>query len=210
VANFVNLAYQSINHYLVDCRDGKLLLDPGWNATITQLSHALRRIGSQPKDVKYVMATHFHPDHAGLVQEVKLSFGSRLIIHERQIPYLADLELFYARKGGGGNGVYVPIAVWSDDVVVTSQGGRKALDVLGIGGQIVETPGHSEDSVSLLLDDGSAFVGDLHLPDQVDGEMVAPIRESWRKLLSLGMRTAYRAHGGPNPAADVELRMAGT
>lgn len=191
--NPVNVPYGSTNHYLVGYRGGSLLVDAGWAGSLPQLRHALRRQGIEGSAIRYVMMTHHHPDHAGLTQEVKRAFGARLLIHEVQIPYLRDLLSFHQRKGDP----YEPIVVAPEDVVVTSEGGREALRRIGLDGEIVETPGHSADSVSLVLADGSAFVGDLHLPDQVDGEMRVEVRRSWQRLLSLGVRTAYPGHGGP-------------
>src|SRR5512138_2034087 len=96
----ITLAYGSINHYLVECHGGMLLIDAGWAGTLPQLSHALQRYGISLTDVRYVMFTHAHPDHAGLTQEVKRAGGAGLLIHERQIAHLPELAVFYQRKGG--------------------------------------------------------------------------------------------------------------
>ncbi len=195
----LTIAYQSTNHYLVDCRHGRLLVDAGWAGTLPQLRHALRKYDLELAEIKFVMLTHSHPDHAGLIQEVKNSAGARLLIHVVQIPYLADLLAFYERKGGA----YEPILVEKEDLVITTDG-RGTLASIGVAGQIVPTPGHSADSVSLLLDDGSAFVGDLHLPDQVAADQYEDVSASWISLIRLGMRTAYPGHAGPIDVGDVK------
>jgi glyoxylase-like metal-dependent hydrolase (beta-lactamase superfamily II) len=156
--------------------------------------------GILPAAVRYVMMTHHHPDHAGLAQEVKRAWDARLVIHERQVPYLPALAGFYQRKGG-----YEPIVVGKDDILVGSDGSRGALRSIGIGGEVVETPGHSEDSVSLVLDGGSALVGDLHLPGHVDESMAATVAASWWKLIRAGAQTVYPAHTAPMPIWDVEM-----
>ena len=203
--NIVNVPYSSTNHYLVGYRGGNLLVDAGWAGSLPQLKHALRRHGLDGSSIKHVMMTHHHPDHAGLTQELKRAFGARLLIHEVQIPYLRDLQAFHSRRGDK----YEPVVVAPEDVVVTSQGSREALRRLGVDGEIVETPGHSPDSVSLVLDEGLAFVGDLHLPDQVDGEMLEVVRQCWQRLLSLGVRTAYPGHGGPIRSEVVQAMLSG-
>ncbi len=199
MAHPITITYKSIHHYLVDCRNGKLLVDAGWAVSMPELTHGLGRYGIELSDIKYVMMTHSHPDHAGLTQEVKNACGARLLIHERQIPYLQDLLAFYQRRGG-----YEPIVVGPDDIVVKSDGSRETLNSIGIDGEIVETPGHSDDSISLVLDSGIAFVGDLRTPDQVDSDSYEVVCDSWRKLLSLNVQTAYPAHAGPIQAKDVE------
>ncbi len=76
----------------------------------------------------------------------------------------------------------------------------------GISGRIVYTPGHTMGSVSVLLDSGEAFVGDLTmnkfplrlgpgLPTIAEDDL--NVKESWKKLLELGATTVYPAHGKP-------------
>jgi ribonuclease/clavin/mitogillin len=96
--NLITLTVNSTHFYLIDLPTGKLLIDAGWG--LAQFTHQMRAYKIPFSDIRYVMFTHHHPDHAGLVQDIKNLSGARLIIHEQQIPYLKDLRDYYAKKGG--------------------------------------------------------------------------------------------------------------
>lgn len=73
-----------------------------------------------------------------------------------------------------------------------------------IQGKVIHTPGHSSGSVSILLDTGEAFVGDLAVNKfplrltpglPIFAEDWPKLIESWQKLLDLGVKTVYPAHG---------------
>ena len=68
--------------------------------------------------------------------------------------------------------------------------------------EIVHTPGHSDDSVSLLLDDGPVFTGDL-TPLLIGSEDQAVVAASWRTLRERGATHVYPGHGPVRPI-DVE------
>ncbi len=83
-------------------------------------------------------------------------------------------------------------------------------------GKIVETPGHTVDSISVLLDDGSCFVGDAaaNLPSVAGAKncviLVEDIDEyyrTWQKLLWLGARRILPAHGEPFDAARLSQNL---
>ncbi len=95
------------------------------------------------------------------------------------------------KKGG-----YVTIRVEAQDSVL-SNSGRDQLTALGINGEVVPTPGHSDDSVSLVLDSGAAFVGDLTLPQMADEAAGPVVRASWQALAERGARTIYPGHARP-------------
>jgi ribonuclease/clavin/mitogillin len=80
---------------------------------------------------------------------------------------------------------------------------RAFLRRIGIEGEIMHTPGHSDDSVSLLLDDGSVFTGDLTHPMMIGEEGVAVVRASWRLLIDRGARHVY---AGTDPFARCRAR----
>ena len=77
--NIVNVGYQSTNYYAIDVKGGKLLIDCGWPGTLPQFTKVLQRKGIALSEIKYLLVTHFHPDHAGLVQELK-NHAAKLIL----------------------------------------------------------------------------------------------------------------------------------
>ena len=89
---------------------------------------------------------------------------------------------------------YVEITT-HDNVIISFAESRSVLQEIGIQGEIVHTPGHSGDSVSLVLDDGSAFIGDLTPPAYATEEYREAVDASWRLLHQLGVTTVYPAHG---------------
>ena len=80
-----------------------------------------------------------------------------------------------------------------DNVVVGIADSRGLLASIGVAGELLPTPGHSADSVSLLLDNGCAFTGDLG-PLLSDDPADLTVR-SWRLLQSAGMTHVYPGHG---------------
>ena len=87
------------------------------------------------------------------------------------------------------------------------------LEPFGIHGKVIYTPGHSLGSMSLLLDTGDAFVGDLvmnGLPMRIGAGLPAfaedtdMLKKSLRLLLASGARWIYPAHGKPFPADKLE------
>lgn len=196
--NLVTITIRSTHYYLIDALQGKLMVDAGWAGALAQLSSQLRRNTMDLSQIRYIMITHHHPDHAGLTQEIKQACGARLVIHEKQIPFLEDLKSFYA-----GKGIYVPIQVEAQDLVLQDSN-RGALNAIGVRGEIITTPGHSDDSVSLVLDSGKAFIGDLHRPDFVLDEARLATCQSWKKIVSLKANTIYPAHGNPFHLQDIQ------
>ncbi len=197
--NLLTLTYNSTHYYLLGCKGGWLMIDAGWmsDSSLPKLKNELKRYKIALPEIRYVMMTHNHPDHAGLIQEVKRLGGARLLIHENQVPYLHELASFLSKKG-----TQAPVVVDRDDRVLKGSS-RALLESIGIQGEILPTPGHSEDSISLITDSGRAFVGDLTLPNMAEGEREQVTRASWQSLLDLGMKTVYPAHANPFDAAFI-------
>jgi glyoxylase-like metal-dependent hydrolase (beta-lactamase superfamily II) len=193
------ITMRSTHYYLIDCKGGKLMYEAGWAGRMPMLLSYLRAYGVAPAEIKYVMYSHNHTDHADLVQEVKQTCGARLIIHEAQIPHLPWMEEWHARKGEP----FVPIQVTKSDLVVSGPHPRIPAEV-GLGGYVVHTPGHGLDHITLVLDDGRAFTGDLHTPDLTGMDNYPVIQECWRTLVKLGARSFFPAHGEPYGMEKVE------
>jgi glyoxylase-like metal-dependent hydrolase (beta-lactamase superfamily II) len=132
--------------------------------------------------------THFHPDHCGIAQELK-NAGVTLLLGDIQERRLAEANRALAKFAG-----YLQITGDGNMVVATdSRAAWKATT--GLDGVLLHTPGHSDDSVSVVIDGVGAFVGDLRLPETYTGSPAALAEESWQKIRAEGIRKAFPAHG---------------
>jgi glyoxylase-like metal-dependent hydrolase (beta-lactamase superfamily II) len=188
IMNVVNVGYDSTNYYVVDFQKGKLLVDCGWPGTLPKLMAELKRKGIPIKEIHYLLVTHFHPDHAGLAQELK-NQGLTLIVPDCQSDFIGPFREFFKGK----KLPYLEIAQ-HDNIVLKLEDSRRFLAGLGLQGEILHTPGHSDDSVTLILDEGYAFTGDLH-PSFMNVEDTRT-RESWEKIQRHKIKRIFPGHGG--------------
>jgi glyoxylase-like metal-dependent hydrolase (beta-lactamase superfamily II) len=186
--NIVNVGYDSTNYYVIEQNRTRLLVDVGWPGTMPKMQASLKRKGLTLQDLNYLFVTHYHPDHAGLVQELK-DKGLKHFVLEQQLSAIPLLKT-QVKPGSG----YVEIRV-HDSLHLTTAKSRAWLASIGLSGEMVSTPGHSDDSISLVLDDGLAFTGDLLFPMAGDGDAVAILEQSWNRLRELKVRTFYPGHG---------------
>ena len=185
--NIVNVGYDSTNYYVIETDKAKLLIDIGWPGTLPKLLHALKRIGIPLSDITHLLVTHYHPDHAGLAQELKQK-GIKLVVLENQVAAIPALKQYIKPEYD-----YVDI-VLDDNIHVQTAKSRLFLRDLGIDGEIIVTPGHGDDSITLILDTGAAFTGDL--PPASIAEYMSPLaRQSWEQIRAHKVRVVYPGHG---------------
>ena len=92
--NIINLAYDSTNYYLVQSNCGWVMIDTGWAGTFKELLGLLKRQDVNPQDIRHLIITHFHPDHAGLVQNIK-DCGAQLVLHSNQEAFVTTLKQYF-------------------------------------------------------------------------------------------------------------------
>ena len=187
--NIINVGYLSTNYYAIDVKGGKLLVDCGWPGTLPQFLAELKRKGISPQDIKYILATHYHPDHTGLAQELK-NLGAKLIVLENQIEFIPQLIHLIKTKT-----VQYTEIKQGDNLILKFAESRNFLAKLELQGEIIHTPGHSDDSVTLILDDGFAFTGDLP-PRFMISEEAAITKHSWDKIYQHKITRIFPGHGG--------------
>ncbi len=190
--NILNVGYSSTNYYILADAKPRLLIDVGFAGTLPKLQHELKRVGVQLTDIKHLLATHYHPDHAGLAAELQ-KMGIKLIVVDVQQaaiaavqgdPKLAKQYSPYDKKAA---------------ITITLDESRAFLAKLGIQGEIIATPGHSDDSVTLITDDGAAFTGDLHPPILAGEENQHVLQSSWDAIRAHGAKHIYPGHGPTHP-----------
>jgi ribonuclease/clavin/mitogillin len=186
--NNVTITYHSTNYYALEIKTGKLLVDCGWPGTLPQFTAELKRKGIAPAEIKFLLVTHFHPDNAGLVQEFK-NMGAKLILLESQTGFIGQLNNMMRSKD-----ISYSEKKEDDNIFVKFSESRKYLAAIGIVGEIISTPGHSDDSITLILDEGIAFTGDLPPRNLVmEDDLVK--HESWEKIYKHNIKRIFPAHG---------------
>lgn len=184
----VNVGYRSTNYWVVSAGTSRVLVDLGWPGTMGTMRANLKRMDVPITEIRYGLATHYHIDHAGVAQELKLA-GVPLLVLDVQVSAIPRMKTWTKPHDQ-----YVDIAM-HDNVKISCDESRSLLESIGISGEILHTPGHSDDSVSLLLDDGSAFIGDLTPPRYIGLEDPEVVYASWRLLRARGATRVYPGHG---------------
>lgn len=191
------LRYSATNTYLVRGKNGSLLFDTGWAGTFPLLCKALGENGAKLQEIKMLMISHFHPDHMGIAQELA-DAGVKIAAADVQREYLHFSDKIFAKEK---HSRFKPI----DDSKVrffSISESRKLLAELGISGEVLHTPGHSDDSISLWLDkEKTLLVGDLNPLYELEMHKGTLTEQSWEKLLALSPKTVCYAHA---KAAELE------
>lgn len=190
--NVINLTYKSANYYLIQTEGGWVMIDTGWPDTFSQLLQLLNQNNISVNEINYLIITHFHPGHAGLTQNLK-DLGINLILHEAQVPYYSKLNLVF-KKNPRAN--FKDITS-SNNIILTDLDSRDFLTSIGIDGELVTTPGHSDDSISLIVDDCCAFTGDLPTLSTLDDGYDFEIDDSWDMIKKHNVKMIYPGHGEP-------------
>lgn len=182
----VNVGYRSTNYWVISAGTCRLLVDIGWPGTMGTMKANLRRMGVPLHELRYALATHYHIDHAGLAEELKRE-GVPLLVLDVQADAIPIMKTWTKPWDN-----YVEITP-DGNVTISFEESRRLLDEIGIPGEILHTPGHSDHCVSLLLDDGSVFTGDLPPEAYAFDNPVA--LATWRLLRERGAARVYPAHG---------------
>ena len=188
----VNVGYRSTSYWVISAGTSRLLVDIGWPGTLGTMKANLKRMGIPLHEIRYALATHYHIDHAGLAEELKRE-GVPLLVVDIQVNAIPLMKTWtkpwdnYVEITGEGN------------VVIACAQSRRLLEQIGLAGEILPTPGHSDHCVSLLLDDGSVFTGDL--PPEAFAFDNPVALATWAELRARGATRVYPAHG---PARSID------
>jgi len=187
----IGFPYNNTNYYLIPSTNGGLLaFDAGWPCSLYDYARAMKPTGHGLAEIGWAVVSHFHIDHAGLIGEFQRR-GIPCLVFENQPDAIDAMEELISRKYSG----YATIRK-EELVRVATRDSRAFFAELGIGAEVIPTPGHSEDSVSLITDVGEALVGDLPPPFQVMEDDL-PCLASWKLIGDRGGRSVFPSHARP-------------
>lgn len=185
----IKLKYGNTNTFFIQGAQGGLLIDTDYAGTMPAFYKAIKNASIGLTDIKYVLATHYHPDHMGLIGQL-IEQGVKLLLVDLQKSSVHFSDKIFEKDK-------LPFSVINeaDAEIISCEESRRFLSSVGISGEIIHTPSHSEDSISLILDNGSCFVGDLEPIEYIEAyENNTALKNDWDLITSYNPKIIYYAH----------------
>ena len=209
-----------MNTYLYQVNDGYIMIDTGYQRSFDNCKNKLRNHNISTKDIIYIFLTHAHDDHAGFINDmisenkdikVIMSYKGVGVLRKGQNSFEGGcsgkqsyLFCLLMKLLGNGEHKFPPIKKEYEENLLFISNKNKAEIEQQLNGTIVETAGHTDDSISLLTKEGYLFCGDAamsgfpsknHITIWI-GNKVQYI-SSWEKMIKLNPTMIYPAHGKP-------------
>lgn len=198
MSTITKLKYGNTNTFFIRGSRGNLLVDTDYAGTLAAFYKEIKRNDIGVKDIAYVLATHYHPDHIGLVSELAKQ-GVKLLLMDTQTEFVHFSDEIFKKEP---RLKYAPIDE-SKAVVVKCDESREFLHNMGITGEIVPTPSHSADSVSIILNNGVCIVGDLEPIDFIEAyKDNAPLKQDWELVMNYAPKRILYAHANEKEFAN--------
>lgn len=195
-----------VNVYFIETDRGHILVDTGMPNSNKKIDAAFKKFSVDPKSVQLTILTHGHLDHVGSAAYAKQVTGGKVLCHQSYAKDLTDGKIeiavpqnflgrvleFLTGFMGSQIGAVNPDIVMDDEF---------DLGEFGISGKVLHTPGHSQSSISIVLDNGEVLVGDLlreEKPGKVglgmfyENEKIA--LESCQKIAAMKPDILYLSH----------------
>lgn len=195
------------NTFIVESSRGVMLIDAGMPRQAQRIINAIVARGHSPRDVRLILITHGHIDHAGSAVALQRLTGAPIALHRGDARLVAtpNLKIPPGRTPATemlgalmrAVGWALPLETFTPGVWLAD---GQSLREFGFDARVIHTPGHTVGSVSVLCDDGALFVGDailnlVHVAFPLYWEDASQARASALKIHTLEPRVCYTAHG---------------
>ena len=198
--------------------EGTILVDSGYPGSEDTILEKLHEIGGSPEDVRLIVLTHGHADHAGSAAALREKTGAKVAVHRLDADKVREgrqgklhptgftgriFWLFFGQKKASMYPAFEP-DILIDDAL--------ELEEYGVRGKVIHTPGHSPGCVSVILKSGDAIVGDLIFPSVPSEKPSLPFwaddpeeaLRSIKKLIDNAPGNIYIAHGRAYSSVEVK------
>jgi glyoxylase-like metal-dependent hydrolase (beta-lactamase superfamily II) len=197
---------------IIQCEAGVAVVDPGPTTCLPALELGLQQQGVRWPDVRQILLTHIHLDHAGATGTIVREHPQiRVFVHDRGAPHMIDpqklIDSASRLYGADMDRLWGEIApVPAANLAILA--GDERIEAGGRSFDVAYTPGHASHHVSYFdRSSGIAFVGDT-AGVCIDGGYVLPPTpppdidvEKWRgsldKIEAWAPDTIFLTHFGP-------------
>lgn len=208
------------NAFLVENSRGVMIIDAGMPHQARRIVNTIIARGYSPRDVRLIVVTHGHIDHAGSAVTLRELTGAPIAMHPADARLVAtpNLKIPPGRTRATETlgalmravGWAVPLKTFTPDVLLND---GQSLREFGFDARALHTPGHTAGSLSVLFDEGTLFVGDailnlVHVAFPLFWEDATQAYASARKLHTYKPRLCYTAHGRAFDASELDAFIA--
>ena len=212
-----------INAFLLVNTNGCILIDTGLPNTENKINRVLKKLNLDFNDIKLIVITHAHIDHAGNASKIKSLSAAPIIAHKADLPYFTgEKKMFFCATGWFGRlfsltgAIQRPYEAFKPDILLKSSE-KFGLNDFGFDGEVISTPGHTEGSISVIVENTQAVVGDLISSGILLGGIIRTNRakrppfeenplkvsQELKTISDQGVSTFFMGHGGPLPQVEV-------
>jgi glyoxylase-like metal-dependent hydrolase (beta-lactamase superfamily II) len=195
----------SIAAFLIESSEGPVLIESGPLTTYEHLKRGVKQLGHKIEDIKHVILTHIHFDHAGAAWKFAEN-GAKIYVHPIGLPHLVNPEklwnsaaLIYKDDMDRLWGDMKPIA--EKHLIGVDEGSE--INIGDISLKIWYTPGHAVHHNAIQYGD-SIITGDVGGVKIGNGPVVPPCpppdinvelwKRSIQKLRNLKPSALYLTH----------------
>ena len=214
-----NVGNRIMNTWIYPVENGWVMIDTGYENSYVSVIKKLRNLLIQPEEIRYLFLTHAHDDHAGFLEEWMTKHpNTQVIAHEKAIDGLCRgqnsfdggcstlIAFLFCQLMvllGNGDHRYPELSEAHLSKIITLNEDNQAQAENALNGKVLFTPGHTEDSISLLVD-GNLFCGDAAMNGLPSSHKItiwvedkAAFEKSWDVMLASRAKNIYPAHGNP-------------
>lgn len=215
----LNLGFS--NAVLIKNGRGAILVDTGINVSPEKYRKIFNDMSFDPRKIKLIIITHGHADHFAQAGELREMTGAPILCHKKAVHALETVgnSPIVPRNELGKHVLkllknHLPQACRPIHPNISIDSTSFDLHCYGVEGRIIHTPGHTDCSISVILNSSEAIVGDMLVPSPITGEVcVAYLATDEKSLFNslhtvLGLaHTFYGGHGGPFTKQEVLIQM---
>jgi hydroxyacylglutathione hydrolase len=188
-----------------------ILVDTGMHGSEQRILKIINQYNIAYKDISLIVITHGHNDHFGSASKIREIINAPIAIHTldaeafRQNVNLRQYTIPTGNLGKFFNLILrqsAPRTNIEPDILIENE-----LDLapFGITGKIIHTPGHTPGSISILLSNGDAIIGDVLMKDFLHHRKLmypfyasdfAALKDSLNTILLTAKGKLWLSHGG--------------
>ncbi|MEM5431078.1 MBL fold metallo-hydrolase [Cupriavidus oxalaticus] len=217
------LPWGMVNAHLVVGETGCILVDTGIPGSEAKIERALAQNGLKFGDIKLIIVTHAHADHAGSAARVRDLSGAPVLAHRDDLDFfMRRRPMTYCPTGWFGRlfvktpAPHASYIAFEPDILM---GDVSQIDLTSFGaeGVVRHTAGHTAGAIAVELASEDALVGDLIASGLALGGIAfkdraksppfeddpLTIASELERIVRAGARRFHVGHGGTLEAHEV-------